>query len=217
MKDMKEKTAAAVKFLLLTGAAAYCLVQPEDVRGAVSGAMGRCLGILIPSLYAMLIVSSLLIRSGALGKLSRLLTPLGKIFGMDGEVCGVFLLSIFAGYPVGSRLLAALVSENRLDRRRASLLAGVCFGAGPAFISGCIRALNRTALRAVFCIIIDLASAISANHLFLPLNRFVILPLTFPDSSVRKSESSVTAAFVIPELAFIAVPVPQLVNAVSVA
>ena len=179
MKEMKEKALTGAKLAILLAGAIYCLAFPGEVRAAVSSSAGICLGVLIPSLYAMLIVSGLLIKSGALRSLSRLLTPFGRLFfGMDGEAFAVFLLSIFAGYPVGGRLLASLVREGRLRRREASLLSGVCFGAGPAFISGCIGArlygdprAGRIVLLSTLCADLLLALAIS-----IPLRRAPRLP-----------------------------------------
>ncbi|MBQ8960545.1 MAG: hypothetical protein IJ071_04925 [Ruminococcus sp.] len=139
MKKLREKAAGAAGITLVFGGTAFCIAGSGAVRSAVSEAVGRCLGILIPSLYAMLIMSALLIRSGALRRLSGILRLPGRILlGADGEVLGIFLVSSLAGYPVGGRLLAGLVREGRLSPSSASWLSGACFGAGPAFIFGCI-------------------------------------------------------------------------------
>ncbi|HOO06019.1 MAG TPA: hypothetical protein PLH83_05945 [Ruminococcus sp.] len=139
MRDLREKAASAGNTAILLGGAAFCIAGSEAVRRAVSEAVGRCMGILIPSLYAMLIISALLIKSGALRQFSGIFRLPGRLLlGSSGEALGVFLLSSLAGYPVGAKLLAGLVEEGRLSRKSAAWLSGACFGAGPAFIFGCV-------------------------------------------------------------------------------
>lgn len=98
----------------------------------------RCLTTVIPSLYAMLIVSGLLINSGLLAKISRIAALPAKLLKMDSDIFFIFAFSQFAGYPVGAKMLYTAYENDRITKKRAELLAGVCYGAGPAFIFGCI-------------------------------------------------------------------------------
>ena len=140
--DMKEKLKKAALAAKITGmllAAAYCIAESGRVSGAVSGALERCIYVVVPSLFAMTAVSSALVRSGICRTVGRLADfPARKVFGMNGEEFSVFLLSMIAGYPVGAKMLAEMIDEGRLDSRRAEMLGGLCFGAGPAFINGVI-------------------------------------------------------------------------------
>ena len=132
MKSKKNKILGAVFIIGLT---LFCLLDSRSAGRAVSTAEERCFNVMIPSLYAMMIMSSLLTDTGIIRLLPRPLKTVGRlIFGMDGAVFPIFAVSMFAGYPVGARLL---IGEN-LTRRDMSIYAGICFGAGPAFISGCI-------------------------------------------------------------------------------
>lgn len=124
---------------LLIWAAYYCMTDTADAGAAVSGAVERCLATVIPSLYAMMIVSGLIVKSGACSVCGRLTGRAGRfIFGMDTEVFPVFLFSMAGGYPVGAKMLISLYSDGKLSKHRTELLSGVCFGAGPAFVAGCI-------------------------------------------------------------------------------
>ncbi len=139
---MKKYTGKALKAAYTAAAAlllVFCLTDTQAASEAVCSGIRRCLDTVIPSLFAVMVFSSVFAESGAVslmpawaGKLSRLL------FGMGGEVFPVFTFSMFAGYPVGARLLYEEYSAGRLEKRQAELLAGLCFGAGPAFIFGCI-------------------------------------------------------------------------------
>lgn len=135
MKKARQFLTAA----LLVGAAAICIFAADSVGAAVYAALQRCLTAVIPSLLAMIAVSGLLIRSGTVTAAGRLVHRAGRLLlGMDGDIFVIFLFSNIAGYPVGARMLLAAYDSGRLTKREAELLAGVCFGAGPAFIYGCI-------------------------------------------------------------------------------
>lgn len=138
---MKEKFITAMKITAVTAAALYCLTQPAEVKDAVSAGSGRCLSVLIPSLYAMMIVSVLLTKTGILSAASMLPAPLTLPFrmltGLPGNLLPVYTFSMFAGYPVGMKLLSERCAAGELSRRSAAVLAGICFGPGPAFVYGC--------------------------------------------------------------------------------
>lgn len=139
MKVKLKKMPAVLKTAAVLLMAVYIITESRTVSGAVSGAAERCLYVVIPSLFAMTAVSSVLVRSGVCRSFGRLTDlPARKIFGMNGEEFAVFLLSMAAGYPVGAKMLGAMCDEGRVSKRRAELLGGLCFGAGPAFINGVI-------------------------------------------------------------------------------
>ena len=137
MKEMIKKAASAAKMIAAVLAAVYCIAESGRVSAAVSGAAERCIYVVVPSLFGMTAVSSILVRSGICRSFGRYADlPARKLFGLNGEEFGIFLLSMIAGYPVGAKMLAAMIDEGRLCNRRAELLGGLCFGAGPAFING---------------------------------------------------------------------------------
>ena len=161
MKKLVKIIPEVLKALLLIWAAYYCMTDTADAGKAVSGAVGRCLSVVIPSLYAMMIVSAIIVRSGAAAVCGRFTGKAGRfIFGMDGGIFPVFLFSMVGGYPVGGKMLVTMYSDGWLSKHRAELLSGVCFGAGPAFVTGCISGQlygTQTAARII------LISTISAN------------------------------------------------------
>lgn len=179
MKNFREKTITAVKLLLLLAASAYCILRTDEVKSAVASSVERCVYVLIPSLYAMLIVSGILIRSGAMERFSRFFGAVGRaLFGMTSGEVSIFLLSMFAGYPVGARMLCS----SRAGRRRTELLLGVCFGAGPAFIFGCISGELYGSPSAGKAILI---SSVSANIILA-----VILSFTLRKETVQAEKKA---------------------------
>lgn len=151
---MKEKLFFYIKVFLVVCMAIFCLIETDIISYAVFGAVKRCIYVIIPSLYAMMIVSSLLIKSNIIEKISLLTGNLGKfLFGMEKEVFSIFLFSMVAGYPVGTKMLCSSYENGTIDKERAELFSGVCFGAGSSFIYGCIAIQlygNRTAGNIIF-------------------------------------------------------------------
>lgn len=136
---MQKKIFSYIKISVLICTALLCLIKTDIVRLAVSDALERCIHIIIPSLYAMMIISPLLIKSGLIDSMARFTGSAGKIlFGMDGIVLPVFLFSMVAGYPVGTKMIYTAYEKGLIEKRRAEIFCGLCFGAGPAFITGCI-------------------------------------------------------------------------------
>ncbi len=101
----------------------------------MQSAVKICLETMIPSLYAMMILSELFISCGfhnLLGKMFK--APAKYLFKSSGQVLAIFLLSQIAGYPVGTRMMISIKDKMNLSKKQISLLSGVCFGGGPAFI-----------------------------------------------------------------------------------
>lgn len=151
---MKKKIFLYTEIFLLICTAVFCLVRTDIVSNAVSGALRRCIYVIIPSLYAMMIVPSLLIKSGLIDRISGLTGNIGKIlFGMEKVVFSVFVFSMIAGYPVGTKMLCSAYEKGLIEKRRAEIFCGLCFGAGSAFIYGCIAGQlygNRSAGNIIF-------------------------------------------------------------------
>ena len=133
-------------------------------------AVETCLNTMIPSLYAMMICSTLFLSSGLHRILSRFLNaPARILFGCSGDVLVIFLLSQTAGYPVGAKMLCTLCRNGQLTKKQASWLAGVCFGGGPAFLSA-LCADNKKYASAVF-----LSCFLSNLLIFSVMSRFLHL------------------------------------------
>lgn len=141
MKKKLRKCGIVLKIAVLAGAAVYCAAEAVSVREAVREAVERCLFTLIPALYAMMIAAGALARSGCAAYVGRFLDrPAGILFGMTGEELVVFFCGSFTGYLTGAKMLCVMNDEGRVTGTRGGWLLGFCFGAGPAFISGCIAA-----------------------------------------------------------------------------
>lgn len=94
---------------------------------------------LLPSLLPFIILSNLMVKLDIARKISRVFYPvLGRLFGISSEGCYPILFGFLSGIPMGAKATADLVRENRLSRRQAQFLIGMCNNAGPMFIIGYI-------------------------------------------------------------------------------
>ena len=117
--------------------AVFLIAEPKAASAAVGGAVGDCLNVIVPSLFAFTALSIYLQKSGLYRVALRPVTlPLSKLLRMDEELCAVFVLANIGGYPVGARLLSELVAQGRLSAKDAGRMMCCCFGSGPSFVVG---------------------------------------------------------------------------------
>ena len=160
MKKHMKKILFAVKLIPLALIFLMCTTSPQLTGEAVSGAVQRCLTAVIPSLFAMMTVSAVMIRSGVLTYVPKAAGRLSSaVFGMEGFVLPVFIFSMFGGYPVGTSMLLEQYEKGLISKERASILSGLCFGAGPAFVFVAVSGRFYSSPTAGMIIIVSTVSA----------------------------------------------------------
>lgn len=120
----------------------YCIIlisDAENVKNYITPAIDRCMNVIIPSLFAFMAVSGIIVSSGAYIKLSKPFGLFSKFaLAMPTELFSIFLISNVAGYPVGAKLIIGLYDKGSIDKKTAQIMQCFCFGAGPAFISSAV-------------------------------------------------------------------------------
>ena len=129
------------RFLLLTRAVLLCItvilllyVSASAASGAREG-LALCGELLIPSLFPMMVLSSLLQHSGTADVLGRLLAPFVKgLFRLPPCAGTAFLTAMLGGYPAGARSIRTLLEQHRITAAQAARMLLFCVGAGPGFV-----------------------------------------------------------------------------------
>lgn len=122
----KPSTATAISvlcfFLLIL------LFRDSEVAGEhLKRGMKICFDTLIPSLFPFMVISELLVRSGACEPISRILKrPMAACFGVSGECAPALLLGIICGFPVGAKVAASLYSQGNITREECERLLTFC-------------------------------------------------------------------------------------------
>lgn len=136
MKD-KIKTASVTCFVI--ACCVLAVIYSKETASAVRVASERCLTVIIPSLYIFTALSGLLIKSGIYKAIGRPFSFFSRhILRMKDEHFGIFLISSFAGYPIGAKLISEMYDSGKIKKAEAERLLCVCYSSGPPFLIGTV-------------------------------------------------------------------------------
>ncbi len=140
----------------------YVLSFSNIIYNEMNTAITRCLTVIFPSLYAMMIISEIVIRTGSwqlFGKPFRYTAR--KWFKIPESYYALFLFSQIAGYPVGANMLTKLVATEKISKYDAEKMLCICYGGGPAFLLGILN--SDSSNRYIYLVIFF--SQIISNHI----------------------------------------------------
>lgn len=139
MKDIFKSTIFSI---IILSALYYCMAYPADVGESISISIQRCTDVIIPSMFLFMYLTSVAVNAGIHNNAGKIFNPVSlRIFRMKGSHFGIFLLSLFSGYPAGIKLLSDLYRQDKLTKQEFERLSCFCFAGGPAFISGTVSGI----------------------------------------------------------------------------
>ncbi|MCM1226054.1 MAG: hypothetical protein NC320_01340 [Clostridium sp.] len=139
---MKQKLKNILFAVIIITAFYFCLAYPFEIGRAVSAGIERCISIIIPSMFIFMCLTAITASTGLHGFLCLPLSPVAKyIFRLDKKSFGIFIMSMFSGYPAGIKLLTDSLHKNEITKKEFDRLSCFCFAGGPAFISGTVSGL----------------------------------------------------------------------------
>ena len=113
------------------------LAESERLNLWMQHSLTLCAKVLIPSLFPFLILSDLILVSGAADRLGRLLgTPVKRLLGISRESVSAVLLGMLCGFPIGAKMAISLYEEGRIGREETERLLPLCSIPSPAFLIG---------------------------------------------------------------------------------
>ena len=111
---------------VLISVAVICIINQEIISSAVYLSMSRCVKRIIPSLFAMSVLSGIIQRTGALEFLF-------SKYGLNaGSLC-CFIFGNIGGYPIGAKTVTDMVNQSRISKDIAERVICYSFSCGPAF------------------------------------------------------------------------------------
>lgn len=134
--DIIKKNIRTIMQIVLSLFAVYCIIRysKECSDGIMSG-ISFCVGVLVPSLFLFMVVSSYIANSSVSYTLSKIFEkPARYILGLDGCCAGAIIMSLIGGYPVGAKYVAELYDSGRINEYDANKLAMFCVCSGPGFV-----------------------------------------------------------------------------------
>ncbi|MDR0992828.1 MAG: hypothetical protein LBL87_08070 [Ruminococcus sp.] len=115
------------------------IIFSKEAAEAVRGSIEVCLTAIIPSLFAFMVLSSFIIKTGLYKALSKPFAGFSRaVLRIPPELFSVFLLSCIAGYPVGAKLLSDLEKNGAADRDTCASMQCFCYMGGPAYFCGIV-------------------------------------------------------------------------------
>lgn len=110
------------------------LLFRKELSAGVSFGIGYSLNVLIPSLFPLMFLSSLISFSSFSGTIATLFSPVTRYcFKLPGEAALPILFGLTCGYPVGAKLTSALLKEGKITAEEAGRLLMFVVNPGIAF------------------------------------------------------------------------------------
>ncbi len=133
----REKPSAGQLFFCFM--ATFCLFLILRNADAAVEYMGRgltlCTRTVIPSLFPFMVISELLVRSGAGEALGRLLArPMRWLFGLSGAGSTAVFLGSLCGFPMGAKTAVGLLDSNLISREECEHLLTFSNNPSSAFL-----------------------------------------------------------------------------------
>ena len=131
---VKSKGRFAVWALAL-GLMALLFASPEASIESIRRGMSLCVRTMIPSLFPFMVISELLVGSGAGEALGRILSkPMQWLFGASGAGSSAVVLGSLCGVPVGASTAVSLYDHNLISKRECEHLLTFANNPSSAFL-----------------------------------------------------------------------------------
>ncbi len=126
---------------LAVAAAVGLLWKTKEVSAGVRTGLLSCAGIIIPSLFPFMILAALISSTQVGALLSRAVSVFTRrTIGIPENLGAVLLMSFLGGFPVGARMLSAMLERREIDRETAEKALCFCVNAGPSFLVSAVGA-----------------------------------------------------------------------------
>lgn len=127
--------------LLLCFAVMIALDPQQFIDASLNGISAWALNVL-PCVLPFMIITKAIIELGQMEKLAKPFSrPFAKIYSTGASSGYVYFISVLAGYPVGSKMVADLYESKRISRSQAFRMCSFCSNSGPMFIIGTVGCL----------------------------------------------------------------------------
>lgn len=155
-------------FLCLIIFTGYILVFPKDAVGAASLGLILWYEKVLPTLLPFAILSNILIYSGYLQYLNRIVAPAIRfLFPVSDNGAFIILSGFLFGFPMGSKNCAELLRCGKIEKGEAEILFIITNNISPVFISSYIlcQQLQMPSLTIISYLILYLPPLLAGRYL----------------------------------------------------
>lgn len=94
---------------------------------------------MVPTLFPFMMISSIMVYSGADLELGRMLSHvLKKVYKYSSYGLYAVFMGFFCGFPMGAKVVSELYEKGRISKSEADTLLAFCNNIGPAYFMGII-------------------------------------------------------------------------------
>ncbi|MCC8059376.1 MAG: nucleoside recognition protein [Clostridiales bacterium] len=138
----------AILFLILL------LLDPAvSVAGALHG-LQLWFNVVLPTLAPFIICTRAILADNVITLLMRPFHPVfHRLFGLSISGTFVMLCGLLCGYPLGAKLCADSLKENRISQAEARYLFSICNHPSPMFVLGYVRSCLPFSVSALFLVV----------------------------------------------------------------
>ena len=114
---------------------ALILQNSEATAKAMSDGLALCVNRVIPTLFPFMVISELIVGSGAIRLPGRLLSaPFRRLFGISGQGGCAVLLGFLCGFPIGAKSALSLYRNGEIKQGELEHLLTFCNVPSSAFL-----------------------------------------------------------------------------------
>lgn len=123
---------------------AFCLLLLSMVCFPEASVKGASFGLqlwwqrVIPSLLPFFITAEVLTENGAFLRLSRVLSPLCRLFALPDAASSAIVMGLLSGYPTGAAICDKLLTDGSISKSDASRLLCFTNNCSPLFITAAV-------------------------------------------------------------------------------
>lgn len=176
------------------------LFRDSDIAGEhMRRGLRICSETLIPSLFPFMVISELLVNSGACEALTRVMRrPMALLFGVSGECASALLLGVVCGFPVGAKTASSLYSRGNITREECEHLLSFCnLPSAPFMIFAVGEGMFGSKMIGIFLYCAVLISGVTCGVLMRPKERKAQTSSSSTAVSVKGGVFSIFASSVV--------------------
>ncbi len=118
----------------VTALGVLIVLRPQAVLEGVRSGLETSVGVVVPSLFPFLVISSFAAKVSATKFFEPIAAPIMRcIFRLPPQALPAVAFGLVGGFPVGCSVASQLYSDGKISREQAQRLSLFCVNPGPAF------------------------------------------------------------------------------------
>lgn len=135
MIELNNTIKSILRLVGAVGCVGFLIAKADAVAFGVGGALELCVTRIFPSVFPFMVVSSYILKSGAISVLEHKIEKLSRfVFCLPARAGVIFIMSLVGGFPVGAKLISDSVKNHALTRNQGKRMLLFCVNPGPAFV-----------------------------------------------------------------------------------